>query len=109
MVLLGTMMVPGVVMQIPTFLLMKALGLINSYTGIIFTRIASVGMIFFFRQFLSTISNDYIEAARIDGAGEIRIFWSIILPMMRPALVAQGIFALLPHGIVSCGVNYCNR
>ncbi|HRG63095.1 MAG TPA: carbohydrate ABC transporter permease [Burkholderiales bacterium] len=93
MVLLGTMMVPGVVMQIPTFLLMKALGLINSYTGIILPAIASVGMIFFFRQFLLTISNDYIEAARIDGAGEIRIFWSIILPMMRPALVAQGIFA----------------
>lgn len=93
MVLLGTMMVPGVVMQIPTFLLMKSMGLINSYTGIILPGIASVGMIFFFRQFLLTISNDYIEASRIDGASEIKIFWKIILPMMRPALVAQGIFA----------------
>lgn len=72
---------------------MKSLGLINSYAGIILPGIAGVGMIFFFRQFLTTISNDYIEAARLDGASEIRIFWSVILPMMRPAFVAQGIFA----------------
>ena len=92
-IILGTMMIPSVVMQIPTFILMKELGLINTYTGIILPSIASVGMIFFFRQFLSSISNDYIEAGRIDGAGEVIIFWKIILPMMRPALVAQGIFA----------------
>jgi len=93
MILLGSMMVPGVVTLIPVFILIRELGLMNSYTGLIVPGIAGVGMIFFFRQFLLGISNDYIHSARIDGAGEVMIFWKIVFPMMRPAVIAQGLFA----------------
>jgi len=92
LLILSTMMVPGQVTTIPVFLLMKKIGLVNTYTGIIIPAIASVSTIFFLRQFLTTISNDYIEAAKIEGAGEWTIFSKLIFPMMKPALITMGIF-----------------
>lgn len=95
MMMMSTMMLPGIITTIPQFMLLKYMGLLDSYTGIIIPGIASVGMIFFFRQFLYGISDEYIQAGRVDGASEFYIFWKLILPMMRPALITQGFFTFL--------------
>jgi len=95
MMMMSTMMLPGIITTIPTFMLLKYMGLLDTYTGIIIPGIASVGMIFFFRQFLYGISDEYIQAGRVDGASEFYIFWKLILPMMRPALITQGFFTFL--------------
>lgn len=89
---LATLMVPGQMTLIPVFLLMRYLGLLNTYTGLIVPGIASSFNIFFMRQFIYTIPNDLIEAARIDGAKEGYIFFKIILPLSKPAITTIAIF-----------------
>jgi len=93
--LLATLMVPGQITMIPVFLMLKSIGLINSYWGLIIPAGASAFGIFLMRQFITTIPNDLIESARIDGCSEFRIFWSIILPLCKPVLAALGIFTFM--------------
>jgi len=93
--LLATMMVPGQITMIPVFLMLKSVGLINSYWGLIIPAGASAFGIFLMRQFITTIPNDLIESARIDGCSEFRIYWSIILPLCKPVLAALGIFTFM--------------
>ena len=90
--ILATLMVPGQMTMIPVFLLLRYLGLLNTYTGLILPGAVSVFNIFFMRQFIITIPNDLIEAARIDGARESYIFFKIILPLSKPALTTISIF-----------------
>ncbi|AZR73761.1 sugar ABC transporter permease [Anoxybacter fermentans] len=90
--LLGTLMIPGQITMIPVFLLLKKLGLLNSYLGLILPGLASAFSIFFMRQFIRTIPDELLEAARIDGASELYIFFKIILPLCKPALATLGIF-----------------
>ena len=90
--LLLTMMVPGQVTMMPVFVILKHLGLLNSYTGLIVPGCASVFAIFLLRQFMAEIPDELLEAARIDGAGEARIFWSVVLPLCRPVLATLVIF-----------------
>ena len=90
--ILTTLMVPGQMTMIPVFLLLRYLGLLNTYTGLILPGAVSVFNIFFMRQFIITIPNDLIEAARIDGARESYIFFKIILPLSKPALTTISIF-----------------
>ena len=85
-VLIATMMIPGMALLIPVYKLLANMGLINSYWGIIIPRMADVGGIFLLRQFFISIPKDLDNAARIDGAGEFRIFAQIILPNAVPAL-----------------------
>lgn len=93
--LLTTMMIPGQVTMMPIFLLLKKLGLLNTYFGLIATGAVSVFGIFLIRQFMLTIPNDLIESARIDGCSEFRIYWSIMLPLCRPVLATLGIFTFM--------------
>jgi len=93
--LLATMMVPGQITMIPVFLMLKSIGLINSYWGLIIPAGASAFGIFLMRQFITTIPNDLIESARIDGCSEFRIYWTIILPLCKPVLAALGIFTFM--------------
>jgi multiple sugar transport system permease protein len=93
--LLATMMVPGAVTLIPAFLLINKLGLFNTYWAIILPALASPFGIFMMRQFISSLPSELIEVAKIDGAGELRIFWSIIIPLSLPAMAALGIFTLI--------------
>ena len=88
---LGTLMVPGQITMIPVFLLLKKLGLLNSYAGLVLPGIASAFGIFFMRQFIVTLPNELLEAARIDGAGEFFTFNRIVLPLCKPALATLGI------------------
>ena len=91
-VLIATMMIPAMALLIPVYKLLGSMGLVNSYLGIIIPRMAHVGGIFLLRQFFISIPKDLDNAARIDGAGEFRIFAQIILPNAVPAILTVGMF-----------------
>lgn len=93
--LLSTMMVPGAVTLIPAFMMVNWLGLFNTYWALIIPGLASAFGIFLMRQFISSLPNELIESAKIDGASELRIFASIIVPLTTPAMAALGIFTLM--------------
>jgi multiple sugar transport system permease protein len=90
--LLLTMMIPGQVTMMPVFLILRSLGFLNSYWGLIIPGSASVFAIFMLKQFMSEIPDELLDAARIDGAGELRIFWSIVLPLCKPVIATLIIF-----------------
>jgi multiple sugar transport system permease protein len=92
---LGMLMVPGMVTFVPQFVLISNMGLANSYAGLVLPFLAGPFGVFLMRQFLLAIPDDLIEAARVDGAGEWRIFWRIVLPLCRPALATLGILTFL--------------
>lgn len=93
--LLGALVIPGQVAMLPLFLILKELGLVNSYLGVLVPAAASIFGIFLVRQYALTIPDALLEAARLDGASEIRIFWSIVLPLLTPILVTLAIFSFL--------------
>ncbi|HCI29930.1 MAG TPA: carbohydrate ABC transporter permease [Fervidobacterium sp.] len=90
--LLATMMVPGQMTMIPIFLMLKQFGMLNTYAGLILPGVASVFNIFLMRQFIGSIPDELIEAAKMDGANEAFIFFRIILPLTTPALTTITIF-----------------
>jgi multiple sugar transport system permease protein len=85
--LIAIMSVPNVVLLIPRFLILKQFGMYDSYAGMIIPLIVDAGGIFIMKQFFESIPVSVEEAARIDGAGIFRTFWTIVLPMARPALI----------------------
>ncbi len=87
-----TMMVPMEIIMLPLYQLIIKLGLIDSMWGIILPFAAAPLPIFFFRQYLSGIPKDFLDAARVDGCSEYGIFMRIIFPLMKPAFAAMGIF-----------------
>ena len=93
--LLGALVIPAQVAMLPLFLMLKPLGLVNSYAGALVPVLASVFGIFLVRQFARGIPDDLLEAARIDGASEFRIFTTVIVPLLRPVLATLAIFAFL--------------
>jgi multiple sugar transport system permease protein len=95
LVVLGMLMVPGMATFVPQFVLVSNLGLANSYAGLVLPFLAAPFGVFLMRQFLLSIPDDLLEAARVDGAGEWRIFWRIVLPLCRPALASLGILTFL--------------
>jgi multiple sugar transport system permease protein len=95
LLVLGTLMVPGMVTFVPQFVLVSNLGLTNTYAGLVLPFLAGPFGVFLMRQYLLSIPDDLIEAARVDGAGEFRIFWRVVLPLCRPALATLGILTFL--------------
>ncbi|HMX95641.1 MAG TPA: carbohydrate ABC transporter permease, partial [Elusimicrobiota bacterium] len=91
----ATMMVPGQLTMIPVFLLLKKMGFLNSFLGLIVPVCANVFGIFLIRQFMMSIPNDLIESARIDGCSEFRIYWSVVLPLCKPVLATLSIFTFI--------------
>ncbi len=91
----GNVMVPPVVTFVPQFVLVSDLGLVNTYAGLVLPNIALAVNVFLMRQFMLSIPDDLLESARIDGAGELRVFWQIVLPLCRPALATVGILTFL--------------
>ncbi len=104
---IAVMAVPGVVLLIPKFLVLNQIGIYDSYAAMIVPLAVDAAGIFIMKQFFDTIPDSVEEAARIDGAGPFRTFWSVVLPMARPALITltilsfQGSWNELPHFIVS--------
>jgi multiple sugar transport system permease protein len=93
---LSTMMLPGQVTMVPLYMLFARLGLVDTYWPLILPAFfGSPFYIFLLRQFFLTIPREYDEAALLDGAGRLRIYWSIVLPQARPALVAVAIFTFM--------------
>lgn len=94
-VVLGTLMVPGVVTFVPLFVLTTNIGLTNTLPGMILPFLAGPFGVFLMRQFIASLPDELIQAARIDGAGELRIFFSIILPLCGPAIATLGVLTFL--------------
>jgi multiple sugar transport system permease protein len=93
--LIGALVIPSQVAMLPLFLMLKQMGLINSYAGVLIPSAASIFGIFLVRQYALTIPDALLEAARLDGAGELRIFRSIVLPLLAPILVTLALFSFL--------------
>ena len=94
-VVLGTMMVPFPVTLIPSYIIVANLGWLDTYQALIVPRAASAFAIFLFRQFFRTIPHEFEEAARIDGAGRLTVFWRIALPLSKPVVAASAVFSFL--------------
>ncbi|NIR42731.1 MAG: carbohydrate ABC transporter permease [Gemmatimonadetes bacterium] len=92
---LANLMVPVIVLLIPRFLLVGALGWVDTYMGLIVTELVSVWGIFLMRQYFLSIPRDLEDAARIDGASEWQIFWKVALPLARPALATVALFSFV--------------
>ena len=90
-ILLATMIIPGAVMMVPTFVIMRTFGWVDTFLPLIIPGAANAFGIFFFRQYISSINNELMDAARIDGATEFRIFRSIIIPIISPGMVSLGL------------------
>ncbi len=90
--ILGTMMIPGIVMLIPMFIILKQLGMIDTYPGLIVPKMVAAFGIFLMKQFFESIPPEIEEAARMDGANRFQTFFRVVAPLTRPALVALIIF-----------------
>jgi len=92
---LSVLIMPAAVLLVPRFLIIDALGWVDSYAGLISTELVSVWGIFFLRQYFLTLPRDLEDAARLDGAGEWTIFWRIILPLSKPALATLAVLVFV--------------
>jgi len=105
--LVAVMAVPGVVLLIPRFLVVKQLGIYDTFAGMIIPLLADATGVFIMKNYFESVPRAVEEAARIDGAGTFRTFWSVVLPMARPAVITivilsfQGSWNELAHFIVS--------
>jgi putative chitobiose transport system permease protein len=93
--IISTIMIPFQIVMIPLYILTVQLGLKNTYLGVIFPAIASAFGIFLLRQAFMTVPKDLEEAARMDGCSELGIWWNVMLPSVRPALVTLTIFVFI--------------
>lgn len=91
--LVGTMMIPGIVLLIPCFLILRQLNMVDTFPALIFPALSDAFGIFLMKQFFESIPGEVEEAAEIDGASRLRMFFTIILPMAVPALTALAIFS----------------
>jgi multiple sugar transport system permease protein len=105
--IIAVMAVPGVVLLIPKFLVLNQLGMYDSYSGLIVPLLADAAGVFIMKQFFESIPTSLEEAARMDGAGVFRTYWSVILPLAKPALITltilsfQGTWNEFPHTLVA--------
>jgi ABC-type glycerol-3-phosphate transport system permease component len=93
--LLSTMMIPPAVLLIPTFLIIRELGLVDTFGGVILPSFASAFGIFLLRQAFLNIPTELEDAARIDGCGSWRILWHVIIPLSTPALITLGLLTFM--------------
>jgi len=93
--ILLTFMIPGEVTTIPLYIMVSRLGLINTWTALIVPGLANSFVIFLFRQFFAEISQDFIDAARVDGASWLKVFTSIVLPISKPVLITASLLLFL--------------
>jgi multiple sugar transport system permease protein len=93
--LVAAIVIPGQVSMLPLFLITRQLGLVDTYLGAMIPSLASIFGIFLVRQYALSIPASLLDAARIDGAGELRIYWSLVVPFIRPVLVTLAIFTFM--------------
>ncbi|MEV4862962.1 carbohydrate ABC transporter permease [Streptomyces ossamyceticus] len=95
LLVMGTLMIPGLVTFVPLYVLVSNMQLTGSLLGLILPFLAGPFGVFLMRQFISTLPDELIDAARVDGCRELAIFWKIILPLTKPALATLGIITFL--------------
>lgn len=93
--ILATMMIPFQAIMVPQFLLFKSLGIYNTHLALILPKLTTPLGIFMMRQYFSSIPNEIIESARIDGASELKIFWKIMLPLAKPMLATLSVLTFI--------------
>ena len=93
--LLSTMMIPGMVLLVPLFLLVSRMGLINNFGGLILPGLVGAFGVFLMKQAIQTLPTELLDAARIDGASEIGVYSRVVLPLSKPALAVLGIFSFM--------------
>jgi len=93
--LIAALVIPGQVTMLPLFLMLKEIGLINSFAGVLVPVVTSIFGIFLVRQYALSIPDELLEAARVDGAGEGRIFLQIVVPVLTPILITLALFTFL--------------
>ncbi|MGD1886945.1 MAG: carbohydrate ABC transporter permease [Cohaesibacteraceae bacterium] len=93
--ILSTLMIPTEMLVIPWYLMSQSFGWLDSYWGIMFPGLMTAFGVFLMQQFFETVPDDFLEAARIDGLNEFQIWWTVAMPMVRPALAALAIFIFL--------------
>src|SRR5215213_2609093 len=86
--LLGTMMIPGAVTMVPSYLIMRDLKWIDTIWPLVIPGAANAFGIFFMRQYISSVNNELLDAARIDGCGEFGVFWRVVAPIVRPGIIS---------------------
>lgn len=94
---LATLMVPFQAMLIPYFVLVSEMGGLDTYWGLIVPTLANAQAVFLMRQFIRDLPDELFDAAKVDGASEWRVFWSLVLPLTRPILATLGVFVFLWH------------
>ncbi|BDU58645.1 sn-glycerol-3-phosphate transport system permease protein UgpE [Limnohabitans sp. MORI2] len=95
LLIIATLMIPPTIILVPVFLVINQIGLLNSLWGVILPAVATPTGVFLLRQYMLTIPDELIEAARMDHASEWRIYWRIILPLSAPALAVLAIFSVM--------------
>lgn len=95
MIMLATLMIPPTIVLVPNYLIAASLGLTNSLWGVIWPAVATPTGVFMLRQYMLTLPDELIEAARMDNASEWRIYWRIVLPLSAPALAVLAIFSVM--------------
>jgi alpha-1,4-digalacturonate transport system permease protein len=95
LLIVSTLMIPPTIILVPDFLVVSQLGLLNSLWGVIWPAVATPTGVFLLRQYMLTIPDELIDAARMDNASEWRIFWRIVLPLSAPALAVLAIFSVM--------------
>jgi multiple sugar transport system permease protein len=93
--LVASMIIPSQVTMLPLFLMLNKMGLVNTYFGVLIPGIAGIFGIFLIRQYALSIPDSLIEAAKMDGAGDFRVYWSVILPLCKPILITLAIFTFM--------------
>jgi alpha-1,4-digalacturonate transport system permease protein len=93
--IIATLMIPPTIVLVPVFLVINSVGLLNSLWGVILPAIATPTGVFLLRQYMLTIPDELLEAARMDNASEWRIYWKIVLPLSAPALAVLAIFSVM--------------
>ena len=92
---IATMLIPPEVGSVPLFIIMRQLGLINSLWSLIIPRMATAVGIFYMRQYIMEVPDSLVEAARIDGCNEFKIYYSIILPVIKPAIASWAVLTVV--------------
>ncbi len=92
---IATMMIPGTVTMVPNYVILRVLGLLNTYTGVILPYFANAFGVFLMRQSMLTLNDSYLESAMLDGASLFRVFFKIVLPMVAPTLSTMVLLAFM--------------
>ncbi|WP_017612836.1 carbohydrate ABC transporter permease [Nocardiopsis salina] len=93
--IIGGILIPPQTLIVPQFILMTQLGLVDTYWGIALPQVVTPVFVFILKRFFDAIPRDYEDAAKMDGAGPLRVLWSVVLPLSRPILAAVGIFTFI--------------